>query len=382
MRPKIWMFVNVDWFFVSHRLPIAQGAENRKFRMTVFADTSGRCPKFETVGFEFKKSPMRRKARVALIVWELLKVAIVIYKGRPEVLHAVTAKPIVVVGVLARLFGIPFVASVSGLGPAFSSKGTVLEIRRSLVVSVYRFIFRNQNSAAIVQTAHDRDSLLSARICQEEQLHIFRGSGVQVAEYARSTDTESASSDTAQQKLVKVLMASRMLADKGVIEYLRSVELISKERDGVVWQLAGPVDVDSPTALSMENVLKQCDRAGVQFLGNVENMPELLKSVSLLVYPSYYPEGLPKILAEAAAAGIPVVTTDHPGCRDAIVDGCSGLLTTPRDTEDLARAISYLLDEPKTRMEMGRFATVYARQNYDVVKIVDQHFLLYRSMLS
>lgn len=373
----VWMFVNVDWFFVSHRLPIAREAEARGVCMTVFADTSNQCPNFTPEGFEFRKSPIRRQVRFYFLILDFLKSAVIIFQERPDVLHAVTVKPILIIGVVARVLGIPFIASVSGLGPAFSAEGPVGRIRRALVISIYRFVFGGKNSSAIVQTDHDRNAMLSSLICQESQLQIIRGSGIKVSDYELSGNADVRNLEFSKEKKIRILMASRMLSDKGVIEYLHSAAVLSEEMACVEWLLAGPFDEDSPTSLSSEVVLSECVLAGVKYLGNVDNMPELLSTINLFVYPSYYPEGLPKILLEVAAAGVPVITTDHPGCRDAIVVGRSGLLAKPRDTEDLTRVTRHLIDDKPLRGEMQKFSSIYAKENFDVSEVINQHYKLY-----
>lgn len=383
MNLKVWMFVNVDWFFASHRLPVAQEAEKRGVSMTVFADRSERKPKFNEHGFVFRQSPIRRKAGAFSMVMDFFRAAKSIRAGRPEILHAVTVKPIIIVGILARFYNIPFIASISGLGPAFSLGGFFKNIRTTLVIFIYRFIFRNKRSVAVVQTDHDRDVMLKSLICVSSQLHKFNGSGVKIADFSRmSPDLEDENLFGVSESKTKVLMASRLLADKGIVEFLDVAGLLSTELSDVEWLLAGPFDDDSPTGLEKRFVLKKCSDAGVRYLGNVEDMPTLLRSVDIFVYPSYYPEGLPKILLEVSAAGVPIVTTDHPGCRDAIVNGSSGLLTKPRDVTDLRQGVLRLINDPKTREAMGRFSSAYAQENYDVSKIVERHFALYHSLLT
>jgi glycosyltransferase involved in cell wall biosynthesis len=374
------MFVNVDWAFASHRLPIAQDACRRGVSMTVFADRSHRRPNFDDEEFEFRQSPIRRKTGIYFMLVELVRSAITVHVGQPQVLHAVTVKPILLIGLVARFLNMPFIGSVSGLGPAFSNNGFLQYIRSSLVIFVYRFIFGNKNSMAIVQTEHDREVMLASSICKPSQLHVFRGSGVRVSDFNRDSPHIGAVSfgDASEKKRVRVLMASRILSDKGVVEYLDAVTLLAKELLDVEWLLAGPFDEDSPTCLEKGFVMEKCSDAGVTYLGNVENMPELLSSVDLFVYPSYYPEGLPKILLEASAAGVPVITADHPGCRDGIVNGSSGLLVKPRDVDDLVRAVRLLAKDETTREEMARFGSAYAEENYDVARIVDRHFALYQ----
>ena len=377
--PTVWMFVNVDWFFVSHRLPIANGAGKLGFKLTVFADKSDRCPEFAREGFEFRYSPLRRQRGLINLVTDFFKALSLIRNGNVDVLHAVTVKPIVVVGLIAKILNVPFLASVSGLGPAFSGSGIFYFCRRYLLIKLYKFIFSNKRSRVIVQTDHDREVLLSNAICNNLQLEVIRGSGVDLTRFADLSPhrLRVEGDDT---RCFRVLAAARLLRDKGIIEYLEAAELLITEGYGVSFLLAGPFDYDSPTALEEDFVRARCSSIGVEYLGNVEDMPSLLQTLDLFVYPSYYPEGLPKILLEVAAAGVPVITTNHPGCRDAVINGRSGLLVKPRDVNGLKEACVLLLGDASLRAHMSEYAATYARQNFDVNEVVRRHLKLYESL--
>lgn len=375
---KVWMFINVDWFFVSHRLPIALDADKRGVSLTVLADKSDRCPKFKARGFEFKRSPMRRRSSFYLLIYEFLKAAILVKKNEVDVLHAVTVKPILVIGIIARIFGVPFIASISGLGPAFAAGGIYESIRRKIIVFLYRWIFGSAHSKVIVQTIHDWNYLVANSICREQQITRVQGSGVDLVDYDWSIESEAKNSLHSKGR-VRVLMASRLLRDKGVIEYLELASVVKRLGYDVNWSLAGPFDEDSPTALANHFVIEQCLKSGVQYLGNVSDMPSLLKNTDFFVFPSYYPEGLPKILLECAAAGVPVITTNHPGCRDVVIDGRTGLLVNPRDVGDLVRACTRMLEDVKLRESMALFSKAHAAENFDIRNIIETHFRLYTS---
>lgn len=371
------MFVNVDWFFVSHRLSIATDADKKGIEMSVFADTSNRCPEFHQRGFKFRGSPLRRNTGLCKLGLDFFKTIALIWRGDVEVLHAVTVKPIMVVGLIARVLNLPFVGSVSGLGPAFSGGGLKSSLRRYFIICIYRLIFKNPRSFVIVQTDHDSEVLLENAICKERQLEIIPGSGVDFSKYKMRPSDRSRGSPQSARKL-RVLTASRLLRDKGIIEYFQIADLLTRDGWGVEFLLAGPFDHDSPTSLGEDYISEQCRQIGVEYLGNVEDMPALLSTVDLFLYLSYYPEGLPKILLEVAAAGVPVITTNHPGCRDAVVNGRSGLIVEPRDSTGLEKACVNLLSDNRLRRKMSQFSVAHARAHFDVKKVVDAHIRLYR----
>ena len=377
---KVYMFVNVAWFFVSHRLPIATEARERGYDMTVLADMTDRCPQFFTEGFKFSRSTIRRRSGVLRVLFDFYKTFKLILNANVDILHAVPAKPILFIGITAVLLRKPFIASVSGLGPAFSKDGIFGLFRRAVVVRLYKIIFSNPRSRVIVQTDHDREVLLGSGICASNQVETIRGSGVDLDQFNVS-DSNYSSVKTNADRNLHVLSASRLLSDKGIMEYLQAADMMRAEGSDAQFLLAGPFDHESPTALDEAYIHAQCKSTGVRYLGNVTDMAALLKTIDLFVYPTYYPEGLPKILLEVAAAGIPVVTTNHPGCRDAVVNGQSGILVEPRNASDLKRACSQLLADELLRDRMSRFSVAHARTNFDVKQVVEKHFALYEKLV-
>jgi len=289
-------------------------------------------------------------------------------------IHAVTIKPILILGLVARLTSTPFIGAISGLGPAFSAVDALSSLRLRVIVYVFKFVFGGGRSGVICQSTNDRDILLSFGICSAKEVALISGSGVDIELYSPSN------------KLVDcdpyVLMASRMLGDKGVREFCLAAKIVyAKLGRGIKFKLSGPVDMDSPTFISEFDLKKLCTASGVEYLGNRQDMPELLASALLFVLPSYYAEGVPKVLLEASACGVAIITTDHPGCRDAIVNRETGLLVQPRDSGSLANAIMELLANSDLTTKMGEEGRKLAVSAYGDTVVVLQHYSLYRQYL-
>ena len=377
-KPLVLMFVNVDWFFVSHRKPIAAAANQYGMHMEVFAEQTSKKFFEGNVGFKFSESPLRRRLFLLSMPIEIYKLLKVLLSKRPSVVHAVTIKPIIFLGLACRIFNIPFVGSVSGLGPAFTGRGLVARIRRRFLVYVYKIIFRSKSAIVICQTDHDLNFLRSAGAVKESNLELIPGAGVDLelfdASLAPSRDVRK----------MTILLACRLLEDKGIFEYIEAVKIflesdLGKEKK-IKFILAGPEDSDSPTAVSIAEVKLKCETAGVEFVGEIKNMAEYLKEVSIFVYPSYYPEGLPKVLLEVSACGIPIVTTDHPGCSDAISHLETGLVVPPRDSEALAQAMARLIADPDTLAAMSRAARRRAVERFGVTGVIAEHYKIYHRL--
>lgn len=368
---KIFMFVNVDWFFLSHRLPIAKVAAARGFDMTVFSDFT-RSHKEETYkGFSFLQSPIRRTyGGLYSSCVEFFKILQLINRERPSVIHAVTIKPIIFLGIVCLIFRIPFIASISGLGPGFSPTSYWGKARLFIIKSLYRLIFSPEKTKVICQSDNDAGVLIDNRLVASNKVAMAEGSGVDLEEYRPKKNVAS--------DLVTVLMASRLLVDKGVREFCVAAGVIQEKCDvNVNFSLAGSCDSDSPSFLAEEQIIEMCESNKVQYLGSRGDLKDILAKTDIFVLPSYYAEGIPKVLLEAAACGCAVITTDHPGCRDAIVSGETGMLVSPKDSTALANTLSCLLSDRDLIESMGKAGRQLAVQRFCVTKVIDLHYSLY-----
>lgn len=364
------MFVNVDWFFLSHRLPIAEQAESRHIEMTVFTDLTRKHEQPFT-GFSLLQGPIRR-AYVSIYssFIELIKTFLLINRERPDVIHAVTIKPIIFLGIVSLCLRIPFIASISGLGPAFTPTSGMGNVRLFIIKFIYRVIFSPKNTKVICQSTHDASVIVSNKLALSEKIVMVEGSGVDLEQYCPVSDIET--------NQINVLMAARLLADKGAIEFCAAAGIINKNHKyNASFKLAGPLDLESPTSLTKEQVVEMCASNGVQFLGNRSDLKKILSKTNIFVMPSYYGEGIPKVLIEAAASGCAVVTTDHPGCRDAILPEETGILVAPQDHESLVIAINRLLKDRELMISMGRAGRKMAIKRFCISEVIDIHYSLY-----
>ena len=372
---KVFMFVNIDWFFLSHRLPVAQAAQKNNIDMTVYTEFTQPHNKSLLDGFNLLNSPMRRRSKSVLhLILEFTKVYKIIRKGKPNLIHAVTIKPILVMGVIARLTSTPFIGSISGLGPVFIVDNFLAKLRLLIVLRILRLVFQRKDASVICQNYHDRDVLVTHGLCPIEKIILINGSGVDLENY--SPAKKRANSEK------YILMSSRMLFDKGIKEYCLAAEIVRRHlSDQIIFKLSGPIDSSSPTSISKYELNNLVNKYGVEYLGNRKDMPELLASAIMFVLPSYYPEGLPKVLLEAAASGIPIITTDHPGCRDAIQDRETGLLVNVKDHEAVASGIIELLTNHSLKKHMCERARLLAETSFDDKSVVDDHYSLYSRLL-
>tara|TARA_B100000963_G_C22622807_1_gene670809 strand:- start:627 stop:1754 length:1128 start_codon:yes stop_codon:yes gene_type:complete len=367
---KIFMFVNVDWFFYSHRLPIANASREHDINMFVFTDITDKETNQTPSEYRMVQSPLTRKLNNPWSLFsEFLSALSLIYREKPDVIHAVTIKPILFMGLIARLTKTPFIAAISGFGPVMEQNNFIKKLRFKMVLLIYRFIFSSETVNTICQNENDKNILLQHSLCDKSKITIIPGSGVDLKKFKPSTSGKTW--DT-------VLMASRILKDKGVEEYCSAAKLFKKtDKRNVKFMLAGPIDKSSPSSISEEDINKLCLDSDVEYLGAEKDLENLLASSSIFVLPSYYAEGVPKVLLEASACGIPIITTDHPGCRDAIINNETGLLVKIRDSEAIYRAIKYMFDNPQIMEKMGKAGRELAENSYNESEVVNLHYAVY-----
>ena len=370
---KIFMFVNVDWFFLSHRLPIAKVARDKGFEMTVFADFTSPHKDKEYRGFSLLQSPIKRQyISLYSSFEEFFKTIQLIKRERPSVIHAVTIKPIILLGIICFIFKIPFIASISGLGPGFSPNNLLSKTRLLIIKSLYKLIFSSEQSRVICQSPHDAGILLENGLVVNEKIIMAEGSGVNLEEYQPQKRKAFGP--------IKVLMASSLLKDKGVKEFCVAARKIQEKYNfNINFSLAGPTDIDSPGSLTKEQIVEMCSSEKVEFLGNRSDLKDILAESHIFILPSYYAEGIPKVLLEAAASGCAVITTEHPGCRDAIIPGKTGMLVAPRDTTSLISAVVNMVSDRDLIESMGKAGRLMAEQKFCVSKVIDIHYSLYQT---
>ena len=371
---KLLYVVNVDWFFQSHRLPIAVQAQRAGYEVHIATTVTDRREALEACGLQVHDLPLERgsanvvrELRTFVRLWRLLRTL------RPELVHLVTVKPVVLGGIAARLARVPAVVSaISGLGFVFLASGLRAKLLRTAVLALYRIALGHPRQRVVFQNAGDRELLERYAGLDRARSVIVRGSGVDLAHFAQQPFPA--------EPPVVVLFAARLLRDKGLLEFVEAARRLKREGRPAVFRLAGSPDPDNRSSVQASEVEAWRSEGCVEPLGQQADMRRVLAESHIVVLPSYR-EGLPKVLAEAAAVGRPVITTDVPGCRDAIEVGATGLLVPPRDPAALADAIRRLIERPGERVAMGAAGRRLAEREFAVDGIVRQHLDLYRLLV-
>ncbi|MFT0533625.1 glycosyltransferase family 4 protein [Castellaniella hirudinis] len=372
-HPRLLFFITNPAFLVSHRLPVALAARDAGYEVHVASMGGPAVAQLEAQGLIHHVLPLSRtsmrpwtEARSLWAIWRLFR------RVRPDLVHAVTLKSVLYGGIAARAARVPaYVAAISGLGYVFIQGGAKRRWLRGLALVLYRLALGHAHSRVIFQNPADRDVLLSARAVRPGQVAMLRGSGVDLDRFAPAPWPEGP---------VTVAMASRLLHDKGVREFVEAARLSAARGGQLRWRLAGSLDLDNPASVRAAELRAWQDEGIVDYVGECADVAGFYAQAHIVVLPSYR-EGLPKSLIEAAACGRPVVTTDVPGCRDAIEPDVSGLLVPVRDARALADAVDRLAGDAPMRARMGAAGRALAERDYGLQNIVQGHLVIYAGLL-
>lgn len=370
--PVLLFVVNVDWFFLSHRLPLALAAKEAGFRVIVAAANSGVAGVIEKAGLEFRQIHLNRGTSNPLRDLRLIIELLTLFrKLRPQLIHHVTIKPVLYGSLVSRLFPRSSVINaISGLGFVFTETGRAQTLRR-IIMPLYRLALRRPRSYVIVQNPHDVELLIAQNLITKQQAVLIRGSGVDCRKFAPSPQPRGAPI---------VMLASRLLWDKGVGEFVEAARQLGTVIPSARFVLVGDPDPGNPACIASETIAEWVKEGDVEWWGWREDVAAVLRQASIVVLPSYR-EGLPKVLLEAAATACPIVTTDVPGCREIVRHGVNGVLVPPRDSAELAKAIELLLHSPALREQYGSAGRDIAVSEFAVEIVVEQTMDVYRSLL-
>jgi glycosyltransferase involved in cell wall biosynthesis len=373
---KVVLFANTDWYLYNFKLSLACLLREQGFEVILLSPDGEYGPRLEKLGFRWHAVPMSRRSlnplrEVMLVVW-LVRF---LRREKPDIVHGFTIKSAVYGSLAARLAQVPArVASVAGMGYVFTSRDMKARILRPLVRGVMNASLNGRGTALILQNPDDLALFEQARIVDTRSIRLIKGSGVNLDKFRLRTATGPAQATPGS---LRVLLAARLLWDKGIAEYIAAARLLKAENRGVRFLLAGLPDEGNPASVHTDEVNEWTREGVIEWLGHVDDMPALLSNVDAMVLPSYR-EGLPKALIEAAACGLPLITTDVPGCREVVSrNGTDGILVPVRDHVALADAIRLLDDNRALCVKLGLAARERAIAEFDERIVLEKTFAVY-----
>lgn len=376
MKSKTILFVaNRAEFFVSHRIPIARAAQERGMEVHVATPRDPYVPELKSHGFTWHPLELEGKSLNPFQELRTLIDLIRLYRTvAPEIVHHIAFKGVLYGSIAARIARVPRVVNAfTGLGHLFSADTPKVKIVRWVVLQLARLGFGHPRSRTIFQNPDNIEEFVGRGVLNRNQVRLIKGSGVDVGTFEPAPESEGSP---------VVILASRLVWDKGIGEFVDAARQLRREGIDARFALVGKSDPLNPNAVPEEQLRAWDDESAVEWWGFQEDMPGIFASTHVVCLPSYYREGVPKVLIEAAACERPIVTTDMPGCREIVKDGQNGILVPPRNVESLAAALKETIENPRLRREMGKAGRQFVQDEFSIDRVVKDTMGVYDELFA
>lgn len=386
-KKLLFVINHVDWFW-SHRYALARAAQKEGYVVYVAMarkadDLAGQAEEDNRLleeGFMPVPLPQYHSAiRSILGIGRIL--ARHIRQIDPDIVHAITIKysfitslalALSCLGRNARRTAPKALFTLAGLGYLFSGEDKKAAILRFLGGPFLRWAFARRGIHLIFQNPDDFKIMTGRGLARPNNARVIIGSGVDTEKFIAYPESDS--------KIPRIVMPTRLVKEKGVAIFVEAATILAEGGCEAEFVLAGGLDYYNPSAYKKSEIEELLAKTPVQWLGQVDDMVAFYASATLVVYPSYYREGVPKVLLEAAASGRAIITTDHPGCREVVQNAENGYLVPVKDAHATAQAIQKLLDAPQKRYAMGERSRRRAETEFDISYINSQTLDVYKSL--
>lgn len=374
MKTKILFVANVDWFFISHRLVIAEEAKKNGFEVIVAAKDTGRSQEIIDKGIQFiNLSFSRSGTNLTKESITLIKVYKIYYKLKPDIVHHITLKPVIYGSIIAKLLKIKGVVNaISGLGYNFTKER--LGFVSKVMLQFMRYGFKSERVSLIFQNQDDFQELSKLNVVSKRnKIFFIKGSGVDLNAFKTDCFPDF--------EKIKILLPIRMLWDKGVRELYDASDILKANYiDKIEFILAGIADEENKAGVPASFFKQWEDGVYVKWIGFQKDMYNVYKNSHIVILPSYR-EGMPKTLLEGCAMGRAIITTNSIGCKECVDEGINGLKVPVKDAQSLANAIETLVNNPSRIIEMGKASRLKAKKEFDINFVLQIHSQIYNQYL-
>lgn len=357
--------------FWSSRLQLALMAQAKGCQVHLAAPGAASDSKLSSYGFSGHNLPSTRSGFSPLHAFRtIMAIRKITQDLNPDLVHTITLKYSLLAGLAVRdMHGLKIIYTIAGLGYLFSGYDQKSKIFLRIVSPFLKSVLRNPDAVVTFQNSNDMDVLARGNFVRKENCVLIPGSGVDIEKFS-PRDGEDSSPPL-------ILMPTRLVRDKGISIFVKMANILKKRQVLARFQIAGGTTDHNPLAITQEDMEHLIAGTPVEWIGRVDDMPALYAQATLVVYPSWYREGIPRVLLEAAAMGKAIVTTDHPGCREAVTHNESGLLVPVKDPEATADAVQKILGDPGMRQRMQICARIRAENEFASSHIVEKTIKIY-----
>jgi len=373
MSRKLVYVVSEDWYFITHRLSLAKCAIEKGYEIIAVTKINNHGKDLSDIGVEVIDINFSRSFKKPFLdLISLYKLIRVFQTHKPDIVHNVGIK-LSLLSSLAGLFSKPkiIINAYTGLGYVFSSNSKLARAIRFLLIPLLRFLNFRNDTWTVFQNENDKSLFLKNNLIQTSRTEIIKGSGVNTDEFPYTKEPDEPTI---------VMLASRLLWDKGIGEFVKAARGLKTKHPDVKFVLVGDIDPQNPMTLKKGSLNAWVKEGIIEWWGHKQNMPKILGLSHIVTLPSYR-EGLPKVLLEAASIGRPIVTTNVPGCRDVVRDNINGFLVDAKESSELIEAIDKLIINKDLRLKMGLAGREIIFNELSSKKIDKKFLKLYRKSI-
>ena len=371
--PKLIFFVTEDWYFCSHRLPLALAAQQSGYDVTVVTRVNRHGELIRSHGLKLIPIELSRRSLNPLKeLGVILKLLHIYREQKPDIVHHVSLKPVLYGSIAARLTKVPAVVNaLAGLGFLFVSDRPLARMLRPFVEVAFRVLLNCPNVRVILQNPDDLSLLISRGVLELERAALIRGSGVDRTLFHPTSEPDG---------VPLVVLASRMLWNKGIKEFVEVARRLKRLGVSARFALVGEGDSENPASISHDQLAHWHDEGVIEWWGRRDDMQQVFAESNIVCLPSYR-EGLPKVLIEAAACARAIVATDVPGCREIVHNGENGFLVPVGDVNALASALQRLLEDSPLRNRMGKCGRTMVEADFSIEQVAQKTLMLYQGLI-
>lgn len=372
MKQKLLFLITEDWFFYSHFLERALAARQAGFDVVIAAREGQDGERIRSAGLRFIPIDFVRRSMNPFVEFATILSIVRLYRReRPTLVHHIGAKPIFYGSLAACMLRGPAIINASvGMGYVFTSRESLARRLKPLMFTAYRYLMNTKRSRVIFENGDDLAAFVRMKLVRREDAILIRGAGVNLDTYRPHAEAAG---------VPMVVLVARMLKDKGVNEFVQAAHSLYAEGVQARFVLIGDPDPENPSSIPEAILRAWHGSQGVEWWGRRSDVAEVLASAHIACLPSYR-EGLPKSLLEAAACGLPIVTTDTVGCREVVVHGDNGLLVPVGNALALTDALRTLIADPELRRKMGRRSREHAESEFASERVIAETLAVYTQL--
>lgn len=369
---KVILVATYDWYMYNFKLPIAQGLREQGFYVVLVTPPGPYVERMQDKGYVWREWALDRHSMNPLKELRALVHLLQIYRQEaPDIVHHFTAKGMLYGTIAARLARVQHIINavtggVSALGNVVSDRKWVYQIVKKFVGTVFQYTL--SGTEVIFQNPDDMEAFIGQKFVTRSRAHLIKGSGVDLEEFRGTNEREG---------LPTVILAGRLLWSKGVGEFVEASKHVRRRGKEIRFVLVGDTDKSNPKSVPGAQIEEWEEDGLVEWWGFREDMQAVFEQSHIVCSPSYYREGVPKVLIEAAACERPIVTTDMPGCREIVRNDKNGILVPPKNAEALADALIRLASDASLRRKMGRRGREIVKEEFSVERVVEQTMEVY-----